>query len=67
MKKMCPYNRSREKQLYRQTNTYDDSGEINGYMYTMQVDFVPLPCVEEQCGAWRNGACHYAALNLENE
>lgn len=66
MAKICPYNRSREVQKYRQQNTLDENGEVNGYEYLTKVDFIPLDCCEEQCGAWRDGGCRYAAVSLES-
>ena len=66
-RKMCPYNRGREVQKYRQTNTLDESGEVNGYEYVLQVDLVPLPCAGELCGAWRDGRCCYAAVSLDTD
>lgn len=66
MGKICPYNRGREVQKYRQQNTRDAEGEVNGYEYLMRVEFVPDACYEERCGAWRDGACRYAAVSLEN-
>ena len=56
MPKMCPYNRAREVQRYKQKNELDESGNISSYAYEMRVDFIPLPCTGEECGAWRDGA-----------
>ena len=67
MPKMCPYNRAREVQHYKQKNVLDESGNISSYSYEMRVDFIPLPCTGEECGAWRDGACRYASVNLDNE
>ena len=61
MPKMCPYNRAREVQRYKQKNELDESGNISSYAYEMRVDFIPLPCTGEECGAWRDGACRYAS------
>lgn len=66
MDKICPYNRGREVQKYRQQNIRDVDGEINGYEYLMTVTFEPAPCLLEQCGAYQRGACRYAAVSLEN-
>lgn len=67
MPKMCPYNRAREVQRYKQKNELDESGNISSYAYEMRVDFIPLPCTGEECGAWRDGACRYASVNLDNK
>lgn len=66
MPKMCPYNRAREVQRYKQKNVLDESGNISSYSYELRVDFIPLPCTEVDCGAWRDGACRYASVNLDN-
>ena len=59
--KMCPYNKAREVQHYEQTNMpLTDDGVSSGYTYTLPVDFIPLPCTEEKCGAWNNGHCGYS-------
>ena len=44
MPKMCPYNRAREVQRYKQKNELDESGNISSYAYEIRVDFIPLPC-----------------------
>ena len=66
MPKMCPYNRAREVQRYKQKNELDESGNISSYAYEMRVDFIPLPCTGEECGAWRDGACRYASVNKKH-
>lgn len=63
---MCPYNRGREVQHYEHKNVLDENGQVVSYSYDMRVDFIPLPCTEEQCGVWRNGECRYAAVRLDN-
>ena len=35
MPKMCPYNRAREVQRYKQKNELDESGNISSYAYEM--------------------------------
>ena len=36
MPKMCPYNRAREVQRYKQKNELDESGNISSYAYEMR-------------------------------
>ena len=37
MPKMCPYNRAREVQRYKQKNELDESGNISSYAYEIDV------------------------------
>lgn len=66
MDKICPYNRGREQQKYRQQNILDAEGEVCGYEYMMTVAFEPAPCLADRCGAFQRGACRYAAVSLDN-
>ena len=66
-KKICPYNHAREVQHYEQSETFGDYSEQRiGYTYDMRVDFIPMPCVGEDCGAWDSGRCRYASVNSDN-
>ncbi len=38
MPKMCPYNRAREVQRYKQKNELDESGNISSYAYDERSD-----------------------------
>lgn len=66
-KKICPYNHARERQHYEQNDTTNACDERIGYSYEMQVDFVPMPCVGEDCGAWCDGKCCYSSVTLNNK
>lgn len=66
MAKICPYNRGREVQKYRQQNIRDGDGEVCGYEYMMTVALEPAPCLLESCGAYQRGVCRYAAVSLDN-
>lgn len=59
--KLCPYNRAREVQHFAQKNELDENGSQTGYTYDMTVEFFQPACMEELCGAWYDGRCHYAS------
>lgn len=64
--KMCPYNCAQEHQEYIQEDTFNEEGERIGHSYKMKAKFTPLPCTGENCGAWHDGKCCYASVNLKN-
>lgn len=65
--RICPYNRGGETQKYIQRDHIpENSDERDGYDYFLKVELSPAPCYGERCGAWRNGACRYAAVSLDN-
>lgn len=63
----CPYNRKSEThfQNWRQ-NPDENQTIVNGNTAT-QIVFELMDCEKENCGAWHDGKCCYAAVSLLNE
>lgn len=64
---ICPYRNTRQIQKYIKQDIKDDDDEtVIGCEDMSWVDFVPAKCVGKDCGVWRDGFCHYAAVNIES-
>lgn len=64
----CPYNRKSETHYQRWVQEYDE--ESRSPKACSQIDqniFELEDCLEENCGAWQNGRCCYASVNLNNQ
>lgn len=64
---MCPYNRKTETQTLQYTNDITDDGFVKTCTQVSKFDFGMMECEKENCGAWRNGSCRYAALSIEKQ
>lgn len=63
----CPYNRKSETHYQRWTQKCDEDSQsprtgsrVDQYIFELE------DCLKEECGAWQNGRCCYASVNLEN-
>ena len=65
----CPYNRKKEIQLLQWTQEPDEQNEnvIKSGEQITKTDFELMECEREECGAFYNGRCCYASINLANE
>ena len=62
-----PNNRPSETHYQRWAQKYDeDSQSPKGGSQIDQYIFELEDCLKEECGAWQNGRCCYASVNLEN-
>ena len=61
---ICPYNRKSEIQVLQWKQDGED-GETKGEQKTVTT-FQMMLCPKEGCGAWRDGRCCYASVDLEN-
>jgi hypothetical protein len=66
---ICPYNRKTEVQSLRWEQQFreEDSADVKSLTQVCQTDFTMMECQKEECGAWHNGRCCYASVNLNNE
>ena len=64
----CPYNRKSETQTLIWTQEPSDENEtvIKGGKQITNYKFELMECGKEECGAWQNGKCCYASVNLNN-
>lgn len=63
----CPYNRKSETQLQNWNQNPDDNQNFTDGKIVTQTVFELMDCEKENCGAWHNGKCCYAAVSLCNE
>ncbi len=63
----CPYNRKTETQCLQWTQDVNEDGIIERGQQVTRHEFGLMECLKENCGAWHNGRCHYASVNLDNE
>lgn len=64
---VCPYNKKSEKHVQQWEQTYDE--DTNQAIRGSTVDkweFSLADCQKDNCGAWQNGRCCYASVNLNN-
>lgn len=66
---ICPYNRKMERQVVQWTQNYDEdlTDRISDGETVTTTTFAMMECKQEECGAWYQGRCCYAAVNLENQ
>jgi len=57
-KMKCPYAVQR-KVITISTHKYNDEGVHAGTSETTSNYAIFMDCVQEKCGAWRDGRCHY--------
>ena len=62
----CPYNRKSEKHVQKWGQKPNDDNIITSGMITDEWSFELAECLKEDCGAYHNGRCCYAAVSLEN-
>lgn len=63
----CPYNRKSETQIQNWKQTPDESQNFTDGRTVIQTVFEQMDCELENCGAYRDGKCCYAAVSLLNE
>ena len=63
----CPYNRKVETQVQKWKQAPDENQTITDGKTVTQTIFELMECEKENCGAWYNGRCCYAAVSLLNE
>lgn len=63
----CPYNRKCETHIERWKQTPDDNQTPTDGRTVTQIVFELMECEKENCGAWHNGKCCYAAVSLYTE
>nr|DAQ88057.1 MAG TPA: hypothetical protein [Bacteriophage sp.]DAT91959.1 MAG TPA: hypothetical protein [Caudoviricetes sp.] len=64
----CPYNCKSETHYQRWVQEYDE--DLRAPKACSQIDqhiFELDDCLKEDCGAWQNGRCCYASVNLNNQ
>lgn len=64
----CPYNRKSETHYQCWTQKCDEDSQsprtgsqVDRYIFELE------DCLKEECGAWWNGRCWYASVNLNNQ
>ncbi|MDD5795898.1 MAG: hypothetical protein PUD24_03050 [Oscillospiraceae bacterium] len=62
----CPYNRKSEKHVQKWGQKPNDEGVVTSRVITDERSFELAECEKENCGAYCNGRCCYASVNLEN-
>lgn len=62
----CPYNRKSEKHIQKWGQMPNDDGIITRGVTTDEYFFELMECKKENCGAWHNGKCCYASVNINN-
>lgn len=63
----CPYNRKSERHLQKWGQKYDDNQQPVSGLTTDDWEYEMADCIEADCGAWQNGRCCYASVNLNNQ
>lgn len=56
---ICPYFGATQRTEHMQSNNYNEDGSVFKYSEITVTKFDPYPCPGAECGAWRDGACHY--------
>lgn len=64
---ICPYNRRMETQVVQTTYTYDENGNNDSVQQITRTRFEMIECPRDACGAYQEGRCRYASVNMENE
>ncbi len=64
----CPYNRKSETQVlqWSQEPCEDNETVFKNGNQIVKRSFELMECSKEECGAWHNGRCCYASVNLDN-
>lgn len=62
----CPYNRKSEKHVQKWVQKPNDEGVVTSGITTDEWSFELAECIKDECGAYHNGRCCYAAVSLEN-
>lgn len=64
----CPYNRKSEVQAlsWSQEPSEENETVIKSGKQVTQTNFELMECAKENCGAWHDGRCCYASVNLNN-
>lgn len=64
----CPYNRKSETQVlqWSQEPCEDNETVFKNGNQIVKTSFELMECSKEECGAWHNGRCCYASVNLDN-
>lgn len=65
----CPYNRKSETQVlqWSQEPCEDNETVFKNGNQIVKTSFELMECSKEECGAWHNGRCCYASVNLDND
>ena len=63
----CPYNRRVEITVQNWGQDSDDNQTPAKGSTVTQTVYELMDCEKENCGAWKNGRCCYAAVSLSNE
>lgn len=63
----CPYNRKSETHVQRWGQRLDENGQPVSGMTADEWRFELSDCSQHECGAWQNGRCCYASVNLNNQ
>lgn len=63
----CPYNRKSETHVQRWGQRLDENGQPVSGMAVDEWRFELSDCLKHECGAWQNGRCCYASVNLNNQ
>lgn len=63
----CPYNRKSEMHTQHWEQSPDEStGQIVRGSTIDKWNYSLMECEKENCGAWQDGRCQYAPMNLNN-
>ena len=65
----CPYNRKSETQtlIWTQEPSEENETVLKGGKQVTNTVFTLMDCCREECGAFHDGRCQYASVNLDNE
>lgn len=63
----CPYNKKSETQIQNWEQSPDEQQNFTDGKVITQTVFELMNCEKENCGAYHNGRCCYAAVSLNNE
>lgn len=63
----CPYNKKSETQIQNWEQSPDEQQNFTDGKVITQTVFELMNCEKENCGAYHNGRCCYAAISLNNE
>lgn len=56
---ICPYNLQIETEYHFENCDYGEEGHLEKDRYTTMRRYIMAECLKENCGAYRNGECHY--------
>ena len=63
----CPYNKKSETQIQNWEQSPDEQQNFTDGKVITQTVFELMNGEKENCGAYHNGRCCYAAISLNNE